>query len=93
MLNMMNATLSYGRNPNENFHSDFTGSTSFEIDEHARPDATIESMTKLPPVFKKGGTVTAANASGVCDGASAVILASEEAVAKHNLKPLARLVG
>jgi len=69
------------------------GSTSFEIDEHARPDATIESMTKLPPVFKKGGTVTAANASGVCDGASAVILASEEAVAKHNLKPLARLVG
>jgi len=69
------------------------GPTSFEIDEHARPDATIESLTKLPPVFKKGGTVTAANASGVCDGASAVILASEEAVAKHNLKPLARLVG
>ena len=63
------------------------------MDEHARPDATIESMAKLPPVFKKGGTVTAANASGVCDGASAVILASEEALAKHNLKPLARLVG
>merc|ERR1712198_328540 len=65
----------------------------FEIDEHPRPDATMESMGKLPPVFKKGGTVTAANASGVCDGASAVILASEEALAKHNLKPLARLVG
>jgi len=69
------------------------GIAKFEVDEHARPDATIESMTKLPPVFKKGGTVTAANASGVCDGASAVILASEEAVTKHNLKPLARLVG
>jgi len=66
---------------------------SFDVDEHARPDATNESMAKLPPVFKKEGTVTAANASGVCDGASAVILASEEAVAQHNFKPLARLVG
>ena len=66
---------------------------SFEIDEHPRPDATIESLAKLPTVFKRNGTVTAANASGVCDGASAVIIASEEAVAKHNLKPLARLVG
>lgn len=69
------------------------GMTSFEIDEHPRPDATIESLAKLPPVFKKNGTVTAANASGVCDGASAVIVASEEALSKHNLKPLARLVG
>lgn len=69
------------------------GMASFEIDEHPRPDATIESLAKLPTVFKKNGTVTAANASGVCDGASAVIIASEEAVAKHNLKPLARLVG
>jgi len=69
------------------------GMVDFEIDEHPRPDATIDSLAKLPPVFKKGGTVTAANASGVCDGASAVIIASEEAVAKHNLKPLARLVG
>jgi len=69
------------------------GMVPFEIDEHPRPDATMESMGKLPTVFKKGGTVTAANASGVCDGASAVIVASEDALAKHNLKPLARLVG
>merc|ERR1712083_1024497 len=46
-----------------------------------------------PPVFKKGGVVTAASASGICDGAAAVIVASEEAVAKHGLTPLARVVG
>ena len=50
-------------------------------------------MAKLPPVFKKGGVVTAASASGICDGAAAVIVASEEAVAKHGLTPLARVVG
>src|ERR1700722_5740212 len=53
----------------------------------------MESLGKLPAVFKKGGTVTAGNASGVCDGAGAVVLASEEAVAAHKLRPLARLVG
>ncbi|KAG2466187.1 THIM protein, partial [Polypterus senegalus] len=61
-------------------------------DEHPRPQTTMEQMAKLQPVFKKGGTVTAGNASGVSDGAGAVIVASEEAVRKHGLKPLARIV-
>ncbi|RWR99097.1 3-ketoacyl-CoA thiolase-like protein, partial [Dinothrombium tinctorium] len=65
----------------------------FNVDEHPKPNTTLETLAKLPPVFKKNGTVTAGNASGVCDGAGAVVLASEEAVTKHHLKPLARLVG
>ena len=69
------------------------GPESFEVDEHPRPQTTMESLAKLPPVFKKDGTVTAGNASGVCDGAGALVLASEDAVAKHKLKPLARIVG
>ena len=68
------------------------GTEIFEVDEHPRPDATLEKMATLPAVFKKGGTVTAGNASGICDGAGALILASAEAVKRHNLVPLARLV-
>ena len=45
----------------------------FDTDEHPKPQTTIEQMAKLPPVFKKGGVVTAASASGICDGAAAVI--------------------
>lgn len=63
-----------------------------DTDEHPRPDTALEKIAKLKPVFKKDGVVTAANASGICDGAGSVILASEEAVNQHNLKPLARLV-
>jgi acetyl-CoA acyltransferase 2 len=63
----------------------------FTTDEHPR-EVTLEKMASLSPVFKENGTVTAGNASGICDGASAVILASEEACSKHNLTPLARLV-
>jgi acetyl-CoA acyltransferase 2 len=66
---------------------------AFEVDEHPKPASTLASISKLSPVFKKGGTVTAANASGVCDGAGAIVLASEDAVTKHGLKPLARVVG
>ena len=62
-------------------------------DEHPKPKTLKEQIAKLPPVFKKGGVVTAASASGICDGAAAVIVASEEAVAKHGLTPLARIVG
>ena len=65
---------------------------SFEVDEHPRVQTTIENLAKLPPVFKKNGTVTAGTASGICDGAGAIVLASEEACKTHNLKPLARLV-
>ncbi|XP_029642387.1 3-ketoacyl-CoA thiolase, mitochondrial isoform X1 [Octopus sinensis] len=67
------------------------GAETFEVDEHPRP-TTKESLAKLPPVFKKNGVVTAGNASGICDGASCLILASENAVKKHNLTPLARVV-
>jgi acetyl-CoA C-acetyltransferase len=64
----------------------------FVKDEHPRL-GTIDDLAKLKPAFKKeGGTVTAGNASGVNDGAAAMILASEEAVKKYNLKPLARVV-
>jgi acetyl-CoA acyltransferase 2 len=69
------------------------GDEFFQIDEHARGDATIEELGKLAPVFKKNGTVTAGNASGVCDGAASVIIADEESVKKYNLKPLARFAG
>ncbi|XP_050352659.1 3-ketoacyl-CoA thiolase, mitochondrial-like isoform X2 [Nymphalis io] len=62
-----------------------------EVDEHPRPQTTLEGLKKLPPVFKKEGLVTAGTASGISDGAGALVLASEEAA--KNLKPLARLVG
>ncbi|MCB9716523.1 MAG: thiolase family protein [Myxococcales bacterium] len=68
------------------------GTELFEVDEHPRPESTLEKMAKLPPVFKKDGTVTAGNASGICDGAGSLIVASGEAVKKHGLTPLARLV-
>lgn len=64
----------------------------FDSDEHPRPDATIEAMAKLPTAFKKGGTVSPGNASGICDGAAALVLATKEAVDKHGLTPLARVV-
>ncbi|XP_016964396.1 3-ketoacyl-CoA thiolase, mitochondrial [Drosophila biarmipes] len=64
----------------------------FVVDEHPRPKTTLEGLSKLPPLFKKNGIVTAGTASGICDGASAVIVASEEALKEYNLKPLARLV-
>jgi acetyl-CoA C-acetyltransferase len=61
-------------------------------DEHVRPDVTIEGLAKLPPVFNKTGTVSAGNASGITDGAAAVVLASEEKVRELGLKPIARIV-
>lgn len=68
------------------------GKVAFEVDEHARPEASLEKMGKLAPVFKKDGTVTAGNASGICDGAAALVVASKEAVDQHGLTPLARIV-
>lgn len=61
-------------------------------DEHLRDDVSLESMQKLKPTFKKDGTVTAGSASGIVDGACALIVASEEYVAKHNLKPIAEII-
>lgn len=63
-----------------------------DTDEHPRPQATMEQMAKLPPVFDKEGVVTAATSSGICDGAGSIIVASEQAVKEHNLTPLCRLV-
>ena len=66
---------------------------TMDTDEHPKPQTTLEGLAKLPAVFKKNGVVTAGSASGICDGAGAVIIASEEAVNKHGFKPLARIVG
>ncbi len=65
----------------------------FDTDEFARPETTLASLSGLRPAFKKDGSVTAGNASGLNDGAAALLLASGEAVKKHNFKPLARIVG
>lgn len=65
---------------------------SFEVDEHARPTVTLEQLGKLPSVFKKGGAVSAGNASGVCDGAGAIVLANDAKISEKNVKPLARVV-
>ncbi|MFL5129727.1 MAG: 3-oxoadipyl-CoA thiolase [Microvirga sp.] len=64
-----------------------------ERDEHPRGDTTLEQLAKLPTPFRKDGTVTAGNASGVNDGSAALIVASEEAVRKFGLEPIARVVG
>ena len=64
----------------------------FVKDEFIKPNTTLEGLSKLRPAFKKEGSVTAGNASGLNDGACATIIVSEEAVKKYNLKPLARIV-
>lgn len=61
-------------------------------DEHLREEISLAEMQKLKPTFKKDGTVTAGSASGIVDGACAIIIASEEYVKKHNLKPIAEIV-
>lgn len=62
------------------------------VDEHPRPDTTIERLRTLPPVFRKGGTVTAGNASGINDGAAAVLLMSREKAEALGFKPMVRIV-
>ncbi|MBK4991097.1 3-oxoadipyl-CoA thiolase [Pseudomonas sp. S36] len=69
------------------------GETVVEQDEHLRPDTTLETLARLKPVNGPDKTVTAGNASGVNDGAAALILASAEAVEKHGLTPRARVLG
>jgi acetyl-CoA C-acetyltransferase len=64
----------------------------FDQDEFPRKGTTLEGIAKLPPAFKKEGTVTAANSSGINDGAACMIVASSAAVKKYSLKPVARLV-
>ncbi len=69
------------------------GEVVFDTDEHVKADTTMETLAKMRPAFKKDGMVTAGNASGVNDGAAAVVLASADAVKAQSLKPIARLVG
>ena len=69
------------------------GDTVVDTDEHPRPDTTAEQLAKLKAPFRQGGSVTAGNASGVNDGAAAMIIASEEAARKHGLTPIARILG
>lgn len=64
----------------------------FSEDEFIRPDTTMEGLAKLKTAFRKDGTVTAGNASGLNDGAAAILLASEDAIKKYNLTPKARIV-
>ena len=64
----------------------------FSEDEHPRPDATLEALSRLKPIVKPDGTITAGNASGVNDGACALLLASESAAKRHGLTPKARVV-
>jgi 3-oxoadipyl-CoA thiolase len=69
------------------------GPTVVSTDEHPRPDTTLDALAKLKPAFRTLGTVTAGNASGVNDGAAALILASEDAAKRHRLTPRARFLG
>jgi acetyl-CoA C-acetyltransferase len=68
------------------------GPTTFQVDEHNRPDATIEALGKLKPAFRDGGTITAGNAPGLNTAAAAMVLAGEDWAAKRGLTPIARLV-
>ena len=68
------------------------GNTIFEIDEHPRAGMTLETLRRLNPAFKKNGSVTAGNASGINDGAAAVVLMSQSEANKRNLKSLVRIV-
>ena len=68
------------------------GDNKFEVDEHPRAGITMEQLTKLKPSFKNNGTVTPGNASGINDGAAAVVLMSQTEAKKRNLKPLAKIV-
>jgi len=68
------------------------GVTLVEQDDHMRPDTTMEILAKLPTVFKKDGVVTAGNASGIVDGAAALVIAGEDAVKARGAKPLGKIV-
>lgn len=68
------------------------GVTLIEQDDYLRPETTLEVLAKLPTVFKKDGVVTAGNASGIVDGAAALVIAGEEAVTARGVKPMGRIV-
>jgi len=74
------------------FENEIVPINKFQIDEHPRNDITIERLEKLKPSFKNNGTVTPGNASGINDGAAAVILMKEKESEKRGIKPLARII-
>lgn len=69
------------------------GSITVDTDEGPRADTSLEKLAKLKPAFRKDGTVTAGNSSSINDGASMVVICSEEFLKKHNLKPIAKITG
>ena len=69
------------------------GTITVSVDEHPRPDTTLEGLARLKPIVRPDGTVTAGNASGINDGAAALLLASEAAVREYGLRPRARYIG
>lgn len=71
---------------------DKNGKELLSADEHPRPDTTIDALSNLKPYFKKDGTITAGNASGISDGAAAMIITTAENAAKANVKPLGRII-
>ena len=71
---------------------DVPGHEVFDTDEGVRADTSLEKLSKLPPVFKDGGNVTAGNASQLSDGASALVVLSDSAAKKHGIEPIARIV-
>ncbi|HEV7919203.1 MAG TPA: thiolase family protein [Thermoanaerobaculia bacterium] len=77
----------------QRFADELVPLNGIEQDEHPRFDTDLGSLAKLPPVFRKNGTVHAGNSSGVTDGASSMLVASATAVKQHRLQPLARIVG
>ncbi|HEY6138137.1 MAG TPA: thiolase family protein [Thermoanaerobaculia bacterium] len=76
-----------------NFGAEIVPLDKLQRDEHPRFDTDLGSLAKLPPVFRKNGTVHAGNSSGITDGASSMLVVSEEALRTHGLKPMARIVG
>ncbi len=72
---------------------DKKGETEFRRDEHLRPDTTLEAIAKLPAVFRKDGTVTAGNSSGITDGAAALVVLAAEVAERLGVTPLARVLG
>jgi acetyl-CoA acetyltransferase family protein len=75
------------------FADELVALPELEHDEHPRPDSSLEKLERLRPVFREGGTVTAGNASGINDGAAAVVVASEERARELGVPPLGRFVG
>ena len=87
------AAMAAGRLSGEIVPVELPKKAAVSTDEHPRPDTTLEALSALRPLVRAGGTVTAGNASGINDGAGALLLAGERAAAKYGLTPRARIVG